>query len=102
MVIKVEDLYKKYGPMVLRRCRTLLKDETQSVEAMQDTFVYLVLNSEMLKDEAPSIVLYRTATNVCFNKIRSDNGLTGSHKGEQHQQDMSQTDERSDNLHLSA
>lgn len=74
--MNIEEYYKKYGPMVLRRCRTLLKDEAQSVEAMQDTFVYMVRNTELLKDEAPSSMLYRTATNICFDKIQSDKVLT--------------------------
>ena len=77
MAATIEDYYRKYGPMVLRRCRTLLVDEAQSVEAMQDTFVQVVENTQFWKDEAPSATLYRTATDVCFNKINSDNGRAG-------------------------
>lgn len=71
MAIDVENYYRRYGPMVLRRCRKLLKDEESSVEAMQDTFVHLIKYEKKLTDEAPSSLLYRMATNVCLNKIRS-------------------------------
>ncbi len=73
MAVNVEEYYRKYGPMVLRRCRKLLKDEDQSLEAMQDTFVQLIRYKDRLDDEAPSSLLYRMATNICLNKIRSSN-----------------------------
>ncbi len=71
MAIDVENYYRRYGPMVLRRCRKLLKDEESSVEAMQDTFVQLIKYKKNLTDEAPSSLLYRMATNVCLNRIRA-------------------------------
>lgn len=71
MAVDVESYYKKYGPMVLRRCRALLQDEELAVDAMQDTFVKVLRYSERLEHEAPSSLLYRMATNVCLNQIRS-------------------------------
>ncbi|MCB9743588.1 MAG: sigma-70 family RNA polymerase sigma factor [Alphaproteobacteria bacterium] len=56
--------------MVLRRCRQLLRDEQEAVEAMQDTFVQLLRRRERMEVTAPSSLLYRTATNVCLNRIR--------------------------------
>lgn len=56
--------------MVLRRCRALLKDEEMARDAMHDVFVKL-LDSRELDDRAPSSLLYRIATNVSLNKIRS-------------------------------
>lgn len=72
MQINVEEYYKKYGPMVFRRCRTILKDEDRALDAMQEVFVRLLLNKEKLKDVFPSSLLFRMATNVCLNMIRSD------------------------------
>jgi RNA polymerase sigma-70 factor, ECF subfamily len=71
-VLDVEALYKKYGPMVLRRCRSLLKDEERARDAMQDTFVRLLKGRERLTGDAPSSLLYCIATNVCLNMMRSD------------------------------
>lgn len=71
MAIDVDAMYRQYGPMVLRRCRGMLKDEEQAVEAMQDTFVQLIRYQDRLDDHAPSSLLYRMATNTCLNMIRS-------------------------------
>lgn len=72
MAVDVEAFYRKYGPMVLRRCRALLRDEEKALDAMQDTFVQILRKQEVLHDKAPSSLLYTTATNICLNKIRSE------------------------------
>jgi RNA polymerase sigma factor (sigma-70 family) len=69
--VDVEALYTRYSPMVLRRCRLLLKDEQQAVEAMQDTFVELLRRQGALDAHAPSSLLFRVATNTCLNRLRS-------------------------------
>ena len=70
MAIDVEEYYRRYVPMVLRRCRRMLRDEEEAVDAMQDTFVQLLLHRKRLKHEAPSSLLYRMATFICLNKLR--------------------------------
>jgi RNA polymerase sigma-70 factor (ECF subfamily) len=72
MAIDVEEYYRKYGPMVMRRCRFLLRDEDRALDATQDVFVRLLESREKLKDSYPSSLLYRIATNVCLNMMRSD------------------------------
>lgn len=57
--------------MVLRRCRQLLQEEEQALDAMQDTFVQLLRHGERLTDHAPSSLLYTIATNTCLNALRS-------------------------------
>ncbi len=66
----VEDLYQRYGPMVVRRCRQLLRDEEQALDAAQDVFVRVLERRDKLKDDYPSSLLYRMATNLCLNRIR--------------------------------
>ena len=76
----VEALYERYGPMVLRRCRYLLRDEEEAMDVMQDVFVNLIRNRERLKADFPSSLLYRIATNLSLNRIRDrkrDPGRTG-------------------------
>jgi len=58
--------------MVLRRCRSLLREEDAALDAMQDVFVQVLRRKETLHDAAPSSLLYRIATNVCLNKIRKN------------------------------
>ena len=71
LALDVESLYRKYGPMVLRRCRSLLLDEERAMDAMQETFVKLIRYREKLTDKAPSSMLYCIATNVCLNMMRT-------------------------------
>lgn len=71
LAIDVEDCYRRYGPMVLRRCRQLLKSEERAAEAMQDVFVQLVRKQEGIEDRGLSSLLYRMATNTSLNLIRS-------------------------------
>lgn len=66
----VEDLYRRYGPMVMRRCRQLLSDEEQALDATQDVFVQVLQHRRRLQDTYPSSLLYRIATNLCLNRIR--------------------------------
>lgn len=68
----IEFLYKKYGPMVLRRCRFLLREEERALDAMQDVFVNIISAPGELNYRYPSSLLYRIATNVCLNIIRSE------------------------------
>jgi RNA polymerase sigma-70 factor (ECF subfamily) len=63
--------YETYGPMVLRRCRKLLGDEQSARDAMHDVFVQVLSHADRLVDQAPSSLLFRIATNVCLNRIRS-------------------------------
>jgi RNA polymerase sigma factor (sigma-70 family) len=69
--LDVESLYRRYAPMVLRRCRRLLSDEQEARDAMQDVFVQALRHRERLENAAPSSLLFRIATNVCLNRLRS-------------------------------
>jgi RNA polymerase sigma-70 factor (ECF subfamily) len=82
-VLDVEALYRKYGPMVLRRCRNLLHDEEKARDAMQDTFVRLLSNRHRLTDEAPSSLLYCIATNLCLNIMRAERGRPEARGGDE-------------------
>jgi len=68
--LDVELLCRRYGPMVLRRCRRLLGDEAEAFDACQDVFVRLVEQRSRLDARYPSSLLFRMATNVCLNRIR--------------------------------
>lgn len=71
MPIDLDSLYERFGPMVLRRCRSMLRDPGHAEDAMQDVFVAVLRAEASLTDEAPSALLMRVATNVCLNRLRS-------------------------------
>lgn len=66
-----DSLYRKFGPMVMRRCQYILKDEEKAFDCMQDVFVRIIEHREKLDGVCASL-FYTTATRVCLNKIRSD------------------------------
>ncbi len=67
---EVTEIYEKYGIMVLRRCRQLLRDEAQAEDAMQNVFMQFMEHRDRLHLEYPSSLLNRMATNHCLNLIR--------------------------------
>ncbi len=69
--LDVEGLYRRYGPMVLRRCRAILGDEADALDAMQDVFVAVLRRGQTLRNDAPASLLYRIATNTSLNRLRS-------------------------------
>jgi RNA polymerase sigma-70 factor (ECF subfamily) len=70
MAESIEDLYSRFGPMVLRRCRRLLRDEAVARETMHDVFVQLLQGPQYLASENPGAMLHRISTNLCLNKLR--------------------------------
>jgi RNA polymerase sigma-70 factor, ECF subfamily len=70
LALDIEEHYRRFGPMVLRRCRTLLRNDAQAEDAMHDVFVALLRAEDRLRDEAPAGLLLRVATNVCLNRLR--------------------------------
>ena len=70
MAIDVEAWYTKYGPMVIRRCRSILRDQDDAMDAVHDVFVNLLRGEAKLHGQYPSSLLYTMATNICLNKLR--------------------------------
>jgi RNA polymerase sigma-70 factor, ECF subfamily len=70
-MIDVEETYRQHGPMVLRRCRRLLRDDAAALDAMQDVFVEVLRRHDTLDSTAPAALLMRVATNVCLNRLRT-------------------------------
>ena len=72
MTLDVEALYRSHGHMVLRRARTLLGDEHEAQEALQEVFASLLRSPEALRN-ASSVVawMYRATTHWCLNQLRN-------------------------------
>jgi RNA polymerase sigma factor (sigma-70 family) len=66
----LEELYRRYGPLVLRRCRQLLRESAEAEDALQEVFMQIVRNPHLVSAEFPSSLLYRMATNICLNRLR--------------------------------
>ncbi len=80
MEINIEEYYRRYAPMVLRRCRQLLENEEEATDAMQEVFTRLLLHKKRLKDMYPSSLLFRIATNICLNIKRAKQSYQSQNK----------------------
>lgn len=70
MPLDTEELFRRYGPMVLRRCRWMLHDDDLASDALQEVFLKILRNGAAMPD-FPAAYLYRAATNVCLNLLRT-------------------------------
>ena len=70
MGIDIAAWYEKYSPMVIRRCRALLRNDDEAMDAVHDVFVNLLKAEGRLRDSYPSSLLYTMATNLCLNRLR--------------------------------
>ena len=68
--LDIEALYERYGPMVLRRCRFLLRDEDLALDTTHDVFVQLLRHRDRLSSRHPSSLLFTIATNLSLNRLR--------------------------------
>lgn len=72
MPIDLDAYYRKYGAMVFRRCRQMLGDDARAQDAVQEVFLSLLKNISKIKDDFPSSLLFRIATNTCLNIIKKE------------------------------
>lgn len=67
-----DELYHRYGALVLRRARALLADEQAARDATHDVFVKVLGALEDFRHEASPVTwLYRATTNHCLNVIKA-------------------------------
>jgi RNA polymerase sigma-70 factor (ECF subfamily) len=70
MAIDIAACYAKYGPMVIRRCRYILGNGDDALDAVHDVFLGLLQAEKKLHGLFLSSLLYTMATNVCLNRLR--------------------------------
>lgn len=68
----VEELYRRYGFQVERRCRRILGNADEAADAAQEVFVKVLVRGAEFRGAAEWMTwLYRVATNVCLNRLRN-------------------------------
>lgn len=72
MTLDVPALYRRYGDLVLGRCRNLLRCEEDAREACQEVFLRLHRYRGRFRGEAsPSTYLFHITTTTCLNRLRT-------------------------------
>jgi RNA polymerase sigma-70 factor, ECF subfamily len=65
---EVAEIYRRYGPRLLRRCRRVLRDDALAEDALQDAFVKLMRHGAAYRDADSKLGwLRRVVDNCCFD-----------------------------------
>lgn len=68
---EIVDLYRRYGPMLERRCRLVLRDDALAKDAMQELVATLMTRGETFRQaEAPYRWLCRAAERTSLDLLR--------------------------------
>jgi len=68
--VDAAELFRKYWPMVLRRCRSMLGDTDRAVDAAQEVFIIVHEKQDLLHAGHPVSLLWRMATNQCLKELQ--------------------------------
>lgn len=72
MTLDIDALYRRYGDLVLGRCRSLLGNDADARDASQEVFLRAHRHQASFRgDASPSTWLFRMATNHCLNVLRT-------------------------------
>jgi len=63
--------WKKYGSMVIWRCKAILLNEEDAKDAAQEVFLKLLKVKERIYGIYPSSLLCTMATNECLNRLKA-------------------------------
>lgn len=66
-----DDCYRRVFPMVLAKCRRMLRGDSDARDVAQEVFVRLWKHRELVSDQAALVSwLYRTATHLVIDRAR--------------------------------
>ena len=67
---EVAEAYRRYGSLVLRRCRRILRDDAAGEDALQEVFVRLLKYGDAFRRADSKVLwLYRVADRCCFDLL---------------------------------
>lgn len=72
---QLQDLYTRHAHVIHRRCLSILGNEEEARDAVQETFARVILSWDAFRQESsPLTWMYRISTNWCLNRIRNRGG----------------------------
>lgn len=75
----ISDAYRRYGHLVLRRCRRILRDAHAAEDALQEVFVRLWKYGDSFREADSKVAwLYRVADRCCFDHLERRGGRAES------------------------
>jgi RNA polymerase sigma-70 factor (ECF subfamily) len=84
---EVARLYDRYGHVLYHRCRSILRNDEDARDAVQETFARVLRHGDSFRSQAsPLTWMYRISTNHCLNRLRDRKGRDGKH--ERHREEI--------------
>ncbi len=72
---ELKDLYDRYAPVLYIRCRSILRNDEDANDAVQETFARVIRNHATFRQQSsPLTWMYKISTNYCLNQIRNRKG----------------------------
>ena len=68
---EVEEAFERYGPMVYRRARSILGNDEEARDVVQDVFIKVLSGRLKSKDGQVAGWLQTVTTHACFNLVRN-------------------------------
>lgn len=79
-------LYDRYAHIVFRRCVSILGNEEDAHDAVQETFARVIRHADEFRGQAsPLTWMYRISTNYCLNQLRNRSGRRAKLEHNQHE-----------------
>lgn len=86
-------LYDRYGHVLFHRCRTILRNDEEAMDAVQETFARVLRSGDTFRAQSsPLTWMYRISTNWCLNQIRNRRGRERKH--EDHREELAGPESR--------
>jgi RNA polymerase sigma-70 factor (ECF subfamily) len=77
---ELSDLYMRYAPILHARARSILGDDAEAGDAVQETFARVIRAGDRFREESsPLTWMYQINTNWCLNQLRNRKGRARKH-----------------------
>ncbi|HLL06222.1 MAG TPA: sigma-70 family RNA polymerase sigma factor [Myxococcaceae bacterium] len=71
-------MYRRFGPAINRRARSMLRDDEEALDVTQDTFLDFMRGAASLRGQASAFtVLYQIATHKAVDRLRKSSRWSG-------------------------
>lgn len=78
---ELSELYMRYAPLLHVRARSILGDDAEAGDAVQETFARVLRAGDAFRRESsPLTWLYQINTNWCLNRLRNRRGHQRKHE----------------------
>lgn len=84
---ELAELYDRYAHVLFHRCRSILRNDQDAWDAVQETFARVIRNADTFRQQSsPLTWMYKISTNYALNQLR--NRKSRDRKHEDHKEEI--------------